>query len=372
MSYFLTEEQTLMRNSIREFAQSELKARAAEIDSTEKFPMDIWKRCAELGLTGITVKEEYGGLGLTCTDEMVMMEELGKVSPAVGLILDAHLYALMIIQYSDNEAMKKKYLEDGATGRKIFALSATDPAGASNMAQWSTFGADTGENFVLNGNKIFCTNSHIADVYVCMALSATGLDEFVIEKGTPGLETGFIEHKTGLRGTNSGNVSYKNVVIPKENVIVHPLAPQCNCVALLDMSMLAVGAAEEAHRRTVEYLGSRMRGENSLLSRGAVSYQLAEMLLDIEMCKNMIYTVAKLMDEGRPVVPLHNIIKGFIPHRMTNWIGKCIELNGAVGYSEDTGLTMLWRDALGCTIADGAATVSTIQGAQYMGWGTID
>lgn len=371
MSYFLTEEQSLMRNVIREFAQTELAARAAEIDKTGEFPLDLWKRCGELGLTGVTVPEEYGGLGADITTEMVMMEEVGKVSPSIGLMLDAHLFALSLIQYSDNEEMKQQYLKDGASGKKIFALSATDPAGASNFPEWTIFGAETESGWLLNGNKIFCTNSHVADVYVCMSLTSTGLSNFIIEKGTPGLITGFFEHKIGLHGVNSGSVTYQNVALPKNHFMNYPNNPHCN-VALLHMSMISVGACETALKKTVDYLGSRERGGKTLLSRGAVSQKLFKISADIEMAKGLIYTAAKLIDEDRAEQPLHYMCKAFIPEMMTQDIAKCIELHGAVGFSEDTGLSMLWRDALGCCIADGAATVCSIQGSQYCGWQTQD
>jgi butyryl-CoA dehydrogenase len=371
MSYFLTEDQQLMRNAIREFAQGELKARAPEIDKTGEFPMDIWARCAELGLTGVTVPEEYGGLGADITTEMMMMEEIGKVSPAIGLMLDAHLFALALLQRSGNEEMKKKYLADGASGRKIFALSATDPAGASNVPQWTMFAAETEDGYVLNGNKIFCTNSHVADVYVCMSLTATGLANFVVEKGTPGLQTGFFEHKIGLHGVNSGSVTYQNVKVPKSHMMTYPTDPHCN-VAILHMSMISVGAAETALEKTVEYLGSRDRQGKPLLTRGAISQKLFGLATDIEMSKALIYTAARLLDEDRGDARLHFMAKSAIPERMTQGIAKCIELHGAVGFSEDTGLSMLWRDALGCCIADGAATVSGIQGCQCMGWNTQD
>lgn len=371
MSHFLTEEQTLLRNVIREFAQNELPARAAEIDKTSEFPMDLWKRCAELGLTGVTIAEEYGGLGGDVTTEMFMMEELGKVSPSLGLILDGHLLAVGAIQYSDNEDMKKKYLPLAASGEKIFAISATDPAGASNVPEWTMFGAEVEDGWVLNGNKIFCTNSHVADVYVCMSLTATGLSNFVIEKGTPGLLTGFFEHKVGMRGVNSGSVTYQNVKVPKNHMMNYPMTPLYN-VAILDMCSIALGAAETAHAKTVEYLSSRTRGGDPMLSRGSVSYKLLKVLMQIEMARDFIFTTVKLLDEGRPQVAFHGMAKAFIPEMLVGAITNCIELHGAVGYSEDTGLTRLWRDAMGCLIADGSATVCATQAAQMLGWPTKD
>jgi alkylation response protein AidB-like acyl-CoA dehydrogenase len=371
MSYFLNEEQLLMQSAIREFAQGELQERAAEIDKTGEFPMDIWARCAELGLTGVTVPEEYDGLGADITTEMMMMEELGKVSPAIGLMLDAHLFALALIQRSGNEEMKQKYLADGASGRKIFALSATDPAGASNVPDWTMFAAETEDGFVLNGNKIFCTNSHVADVYVCMSLTATGLSNFIVEKGTPGLGTGAFEHKIGMHGVNSGCVTYDNVKVPKNHIMGYPTDPHCN-VAILHMSMISIGAAETALEKTVEYLRNRTRQGKSLLSRGAISTKLFKIAADIEMAKGLIYTAARLLDEDRGDVRLHFMAKAYIPEMMTQDIAKCIELHGAVGYSEDTGLSLLFRDALGCMIADGAATGSSVQGSQAFGWETQD
>ena len=371
MSYFLTEEQTLMRNVVREFAQNELKPIAAELDKTSEFPMAIWKRIGELGLAGITAPVEYGGLGAEVKMEMVIMEEIGKVCPAVGLVLNAHLIALGLIQHSQNEDMKKKYLADGASGKKLFAISATDPAGASNIPQWTMFAQEVEDGWVLNGNKVFCTNSHVADVYVCMSLTATGLSNFVVEKGTPGMITGFFEHKIGLRGVNSGSVTYQNVKVPKNHAMDYPQTLKCN-VGILDMCMISIGAAETAYEKTVAYLSTRERGGTPLIGRGAISQKLIGILAEIEMCKSFMFTIVELLDAGRPDPRFHPMAKSVVPERMTQCIVKCIELHGAVGYSEDAGLSLLLRDAMGCMIADGSATLCCAQAGQYSGWQTQD
>lgn len=356
MSYFLNEEQQLIRNTAREFAQNEVKPRVAEIDKSGIYPMDLWKRCAELGFTGICIPESLGGLGADVTTEMVVMEELGRISPSLALMVDAHMYAVATISELGTEEQKQKYVIPCARGEKICALSSTDPAGSTNYTEWMTTAVEDEDGFVLNGTKMFTTNADVADVYVVQAVTATGLAQFIVEKGTLGLETGYIEHKLGLAGSNTGTVNYKNVRVPKSNLLI-PKDSLALFVPFLDVATISLGIAEEVYERTFKYLMERTKAGKPLATLGALPNQLAQMAAKIEFARNFIYNTARLFDEGRPDPKLPFMAKAVVTEMAVEIASRCIELHGAVGYCEDTGIARYLRDAQGFTIAEASTNI---------------
>lgn len=366
MSYFLNEEQQLVRNIARDFALNEVKPRAAQIDKSGEYPMDLWKRCAELGFTGICIPENHGGLGADVTTEMVVMEELGRQCPTLALNVDAHMYAVATIEALGTEEQKQKYVVPCAKGEKICALSSTEAAGSSNYSEWTISVKDLGDSVEINGTKIFTTNAHVADVYVVQALTAQGLRQYIVEKGTPGLETGYIEHKMGLSGSNSGTVNLKNVIVPKGNEIVSGDAAAL-LIPFLDVASIALGISEEVYERTFRYLMERTKAGKPLASLGAIPQQLSQMCAKIEFARNFIYSAARLFDEGRPDPKLSFMAKAAVTEMAVEITSRCMELHGAVGYSEDTGIARYLRDAQGFLVAEASTGIHWYLVAMMLG-----
>lgn len=355
MSYFLTEEQELMRNTVREFATTEVRKRVVEIDRTNEFPVDLWKRCAELGLTGGAVAEQYGGLELGATTELLIMEELGKESPALALIMDAHMLTLRVLEYYGSEEQKQKYLIPAAKGEKISAFGITDPSGSSNYPEWTPLGVFDGDEIVLNNTKLYVTNSHIADFYMFQGIIDGKLCQVLVDKGTPGLETGHIEDKLGLAGTYTGTVSLRNVRIPRSNYIDPAQAGAANPninLAFLNISVIALGLMEGVFEKTRNFVLERTRFGQPLGSFQVVAHHIAEMATKIEFSRNMIYNAAKLFDDGTPDVKLTFMAKAMIPTWSVEVASLCVELHGAAGYCEDTGIARYLRDAKGLCIGE--------------------
>ena len=366
MSYFLTEEQALIQKIARDFAQNECKPRAAEIDKTGDYPMDLWKRAAELGFTGLCIPEEFGGMGADATTEMIVMEELGKQCPTLALNIDAHMYAVASIAKAGTEEQRKKYVIPTAKGVKIAALSSTEPTGCTNYDEWTLTATDKGDHVELNGTKIFSTNAQVADIYVVMANTSDGLIQYIVEKDYPGVETTYIENKLGLSGSNSGTLTLKKVMVPKENQFVAGALTDVY-LPFLDVAAISLGMAEEVFDRTFAYLMQRTRSFKPLATLGSIPEQLAKMSAEIEFARTFIYSAARLYDEGRGEPKLHFMAKAVVCEMAVKIISRCMELHGAVGYSEDAGIARYLRDAQGFLVAEASTAVHWYLVALMMG-----
>ena len=353
MSYFLTEEQELMRNTVREFTEQEVKPQITAIEKTNAFPLDLWKRCSELGLTGVSVEEKYGGLGLDVTTELLVMQEIAKTSPTLALILDAHMLSIRVLEIYGTEEQRLKYLVPSAPGQIISAYALTDPAGSTNFKEWSPLGITSGDEIILNGTKLYVTNSHVADYYTFFGIIDDRLRHVIVDKGMTGLETGHIEHKMGLAGTSTGTVRLRNVRVPKSNLIPlvqHGFPPLD--VAYLNISAIALGLSEGVFERTKQYVLDRTRFRSPLGSFQAVAHHISQMATKIEYARSMIYSVARLYDEKRPNLTLTRMCKAMIPEWSVEISSLCLQLHGASGYCEDTGIARYMRDAKGLCIGE--------------------
>lgn len=351
MSMFLNDEQKLMQESVRKFTMEEVSKRVNEVDKSNEFPMDLWKRCAELGLTGVAIEEKYGGIAQGPVTELLVMEELSKEMPTLGLILDAHMLTMRTLEFFASEELKQKYLVPGAKGEKISAYAITDVAGSSNYMEWTPIGVYDGDDIVLNNTKLFCTNSHIADFYCFQGFIEGKLYGIIVDKGTPGLESGQIEHKMGLAGTYTGTVYLKDCRVPKTNAILMGSDDRIS-LAFLNISVIALGLAEGVFEKTKAFVSTRSRMKNPLSSYQTVAHHIAKMAAQIEFARNFIYNAAQLYEEGRPNVMYTRMAKALIPDMVVALTAQCVQMHGGLGYCEDTGIARYMRDAPGLTIGE--------------------
>jgi alkylation response protein AidB-like acyl-CoA dehydrogenase len=365
MSYFLTEEQELVRNSVRQFADEELRPVAARIDKDGEFPTDLWRKAAELGYTGVCVPEELGGLGADVTTEILIMEEIGKVIPTLGLIIDVNLFTTYMILGLGTDAQKAKYVPDLAKGVKIGALSSTEAPGSINYSEWAMGATKDNDGYIFNATKIYNTNSKSADIFVVRAKTPDGMKRFIIDKDMPGLETGYIENKLGLSGSDTGTVKYNNVRIPAENILPDGDTP-LGLIPFLDVSAISLGIAEEVYARTFKYLSERTKAGKKIIGISAIGYQMAQMATKIEFARNFVYNAARLFDEGRPDGKLCSMSKAVVCEMAVDVCRQCIELHGAVGYCEDAGLSRYLRDAIGLTVAEVSTNIQWAMVQKYL------
>ncbi len=225
MNFLLTEEQQMIRKMVRDFAEKEVAPTAAERDEEERFDMKIFEKMAELGLTGIPWPEEYGGIGADYVSYVIAVEELSRVCASTGVTLSAHLsLASWPVYKYGTEEQKQKYLRAMAEGTKMGAYGLTEPGSGSDAAAMKTTAEEDGDDYILNGSKIFITNGGIADIYIVFAITSPekkhkGISAFIVEKDFPGFSVGKKEKKLGIRSSPTTEIIFENCRVPKENML---------------------------------------------------------------------------------------------------------------------------------------------------------
>lgn len=370
--WYITEERQLMLNVAKEFVEKEVKPVALEIDKTSKFPMELLKRTGELGFLGVTISEEYGGLGGDQTTLGLILEEIAKSLPVLTVAMGAHsLLAGGLVEMLGTPEQKKKYLAPAASGEIIMACGSTEGAGGSNQAEFSSRAVLDGDEWVLNGNKVLISNIGVADVYIVLALTAdydpvtrSGMSCFIIEAGTPGLNIGKLEHKLGWHGSATGSISFKNCRIPKENL----LGPLGECLMAMFVSATAeflscgpvsLGIAEGAYEMALNYSLERVQCGQSMFDRFQVTrHKLAKMWGEIESLRALVYSTYAMRDGGSLELAKARFLKVKGAEVSEYVTREAIQLFGGVGTVVDTGVERFWRDAK--VMAIGGASVEAL------------
>ena len=369
MSYFLTEEQELIQSTAREFAETLVKPKAKELDETHEFPWEWVNKCAELGFMGVSIPEEYGGAGADCLSEMLVIEEIAKYSGSLALIIDAHTsLGCMPLLHDGTEEQKKKYLVPAAKGEKLMSFGLTEPGAGSDAGGTQTTAVLDGDEWVLNGAKCWITNIHAAQTYIVTAKTEPdkgnrGISAFIVEAGTPGFEVGKLERKMGLNNSNTGDLYFKNCRIPKENllgklnkgfpVFLHGLDE-----GRLAISAMAVGMAQGAMELAVAYSKERVQFGKPICTFQGVSFKLAEMAINIEAARTMLYNAARLRDAGLPYAKQAAMVKAFSSEMCVEVVNNALQIHGGNGYSKDMEIERYYRDAKLLTIGEGTSEIN--------------
>ncbi len=371
MSHFLTEEQELMRNIAREFAKTEIAPIAKELDNTGEFPHAWVKKCAELGFLGVSIPEEYGGVGADVLSESLIIEEIAKESGSLALIIDAHTsLGCMPLLFEGTEAQKQKYLVPAAQGEKLMSFGLTEPGAGSDAGSTKTTAVLDGNEWVINGSKCWITNIGVAETYIITAKTDPekgnrGISAFIIEKGTPGFEIGKWEKKMGLNNSATGELFFRNCRIPKENLLGtinrgFPLFLKGLDEGRIAISAMAVGMAQGCLDRSIVYAKERVQFGRPIAQFQAISFYLAEMATQIEMARTMLYRVARMRDAGLKYTAEASMLKLFASE-MCCWVcDKAVQIHGGNGYSKEFEVERFMRDAKLLTIGEGTSEVCKI------------
>lgn len=368
-----TMEEELIIKSLREFVEDEVKPAAAELEKTNEFPMKLWKRCVELGFIGVSFTSEYGGMGMRGTMDKIVLEEIGKECPALALAIDAHHLATRQIYNFGSKAQKEKYLPDMAFGEVIGAVAATEAASVIPCAEFQKMGTQSEKGFIVNGTKIFCTNSSVADVIVVCGVMGDNFCSVIVDGNSEGLQRGgtLVEHKMGMHGTGTGTVLFNNVLVPYENVLVpedtNKIDPFLTSQCYLDISAISLGIAESVFKKTKDYLNGRIRNGKPLSSLQAVAHELVDMKCKIELMRSILYRTAGITDEGTPDPMMIHITKATVPEMACDVAEAAIKLHGGVGYMEATGIAHYLRDAVCNTIGENPTNFHKEQIALQLG-----
>lgn len=367
MNFGLTEEQQLIQNAAREFAEKEVAPAVPVMEETNEFPYELMRRCGELGFTGIVFPEEYGGSGLGLTEFVLVLEEISRESQALAICLDASstLCFLPILQMGTEE-QRQKYLPRATRGEIIGAFAMTEPSGAVNFPAHGTTAVRDGDEWIINGTKIFCTNSEAADVYIVFAQvdGSPMPTAFLVDKGTPGFEFGKKEHKLGWHGSHTGTIVFNDVRVPASNLLgnLHE-GLNATMVAILEscvgVGAMSCGVAAAAFNRAFDYVKDREIFGQPIIGNQSVQFDLSRAAMDIEVARTLVYKTAEVIDAGNPPIPgtpvalLTSACKVNPPEMAARVCDLAIQLFGGHGYMDDMDIHRYWRDARACQIGEG-------------------
>ena len=361
LNFQLGEDIDALREAVQAFAQSEIAPRAAEIDRSDQFPMDLWRKMGEVGVLGVTVEEEYGGAGLGYLAHMVAMEEISRASASVGLSYGAHSnLCVNQIRRNGNAAQKKKYLPRLITGEHVGALAMSEPGAGSDVISMKLRAQDKGGYYVLNGSKMWITNGPDADTLVVYAktepeLGARGVTAFLVEKGMKGFSIAQKLDKLGMRGSHTGELVFQDVEVPAENVLGNLNGGAKVLMSGLDYerAVLAagpIGIMQAVMDNVVPYIHERKQFGQSIGEFQLIQGKVADMYTVLQAARSFCYTIGKNLDmlgteHVRQVRKDCASVILWCAEKATWMAGEGIQVFGGNGYINDYPLGRLWRDA---------------------------
>jgi isovaleryl-CoA dehydrogenase len=361
LNFELGEDIDALRETVRDFAQAEIAPRAAEIDRTDQFPMELWRKLGDLGVLGITVAEEYGGADMGYLAHIVAMEEISRASASIGLSYGAHSnLCVNQIKRNGNAAQKAKYLPKLVSGEHVGALAMSEPNAGSDVVSMRMRADAKGDRYVLNGTKMWITNGPDCDVLVVYAktdpqMGARGMTTFIVEKGMKGFSVAQKLDKLGMRGSHTGELVFENVEVPAENVLGEEGGGARVLMSGLDFERAVLsggplGIMAACMDVVVPYVHDRQQFGQSIGEFQLMQGKLADMYTTMMACRAYVYEVGRACDRATPETVRH-IRKDaagailFASERATWMAGEAIQALGGNGYINDYPTGRLWRDA---------------------------
>lgn len=378
MDFKLTEEQIEMQKMFRDYAETEIKPIASELDDKERFPEELIPQMGEIGLFGIPIPEEYGGTGLGNLEYVIAVEEISKVCASTGVTISAHtsLGSWPILAYG-TEAQKQKYLPDLASGRKLGAFGLTEPNAGTDAAGQKSTAEVKGDYYLLNGSKIFITNGSYADTYIIFAMTdksqgTRGISAFILEKGMEGFTFGTKEKKMGIRGSATYELIFDNVKVPKENRlgeegIGFKIAMSSLDGGRLGIAAQALGIAQGAINETIPYVTNRKQFGRRLSQFQNTQFELADMQTKVDAARLLVYRTATTKDAGEPYGYQAAMAKLFASETASDVTRRCLQLFGGYGYTREYPMERMMRDAKITEIYEGTSEVQKMVISSWMG-----
>jgi acyl-CoA dehydrogenase len=370
MNLRFTEEQEMMRKMVQDFAEKEVAPFVERMEAGE-FPTGILKKMGELGLMGIPIPEEYGGSGMDFTSYIIAIEEISKVSATLGVILSVHTsVGTNPILYFGTEEQKQKYVPKLASGEYLGAFCLTEPSAGSDAASLKTRAIKQGENYLLNGSKVFITNGGEADTYIVFASTnpsagSKGITAFIVDKNIPGLVIGKNEHKMGLNGSKTVQLTFEDMKVPLENRLGAEGEGFKIALANLDVGRIgiatqALGIAEAALEAAAAYAKERQQFGKPIAMHQGVGFKLADMATAVEASKLLIYRAAYLRQNGEKCGKEASMAKLFASKTAVDVTTEAIQVFGGYGYTKDYPVERYFRDAKVTEIYEGTSEIQRI------------
>jgi butyryl-CoA dehydrogenase len=367
----LTEEQQLLQRSVREFAEAEVKPHAKEIDETGRFPLDTFRKAAELGLTGVAVPENYGGAGMDHVSYAIVIEEISRVCASTGVILSVQnsLYCDPILRFGTEE-QKQKFLVPYACGEKIGCYALTEPQAGSNAAALTTKAVRKGDTYVINGTKAWITNGGAADAAIVYVNTQPekgekGITALVVEKGTRGFAVGKEEKKLGINATACTELSFADCEVPVGNRIGNEGEGYKVALSTLDggrigIAAQATGIAQGAFEAALSYAQQRQAFGHPISDFQAIQFMLADMATELDAARLLARRAAWKQDSAARFTMEASIAKLFASEMSTRVTHKAIQIHGGYGYSREYPVERNYRDARITEIYEGTSEIQRL------------
>ena len=371
MDFGFTEDQQLLRNTVREFAESEIRPHVMDFDERQEFPHEIMAKAGDLGLLGILFPEKYGGSGLGYMEYAIAVEELSRVDGSVGISVAAHngLCANHIYTFGD-DAQREKWLKPLATGEWIGGWSLTEPTAGSDAGGTRTVALEDGDSWVLNGAKTFTTHGTVGDAVVVFAVTDKtkgkhGISAFVIQQGTPGFRPGRKENKMGLRASDTSEVIMEDCRISKDQLIGKRGDGFIDAMKILDggrisIAALALGMSRGAYEAAAKYAKEREQFGRPIATFQAIQFMLADMATKIDAAALLIHRAAWMKDRGENVTQESAMAKLFASEIGVEVADKGLQIFGGYGYVKDFPAEKFYRDMKLCTIGEGTSEIQRL------------
>jgi hypothetical protein len=371
MDFRPSDEQALLRRTVREFAETEIRPHVREWDETQHFPAELMPKLAALGLLGIQIPEAYGGAAMSAVDYCICMEEIARVDPSVALSLAAHngLCSSHIFLFG-SEAQKQKYLTPLARGEKIGGWGLTESTSGSDAAGMRTTAVKAGECWVINGAKTFTTHGRVCDTMVVMAATdraagSKGVSAFIVERGTPGMTAGKKEDKLGMRASETSEVLYENCRVPSAQLLGEEGRGFIDTMQVLDagrigIAALAVGLAQGAYEAALNYSRERRSFGKVISSFQAIQWKLADAATKIEAARLLTYRAAYLK-ERRPRTTLESSMAKLYASEIAVRVAEdAVQIHGGYGFVKDYPVEKYFRDVKLTTIGEGTSEIQRL------------
>lgn len=372
MQATVSQEIEQMKKMVRSFVDNEVEPYAQQIEDEDRIPDHLVEQAKDLGLFGISIPEEYGGIGLNAVGKAVVLEQLGHTHNGFVSLISAHtgIGSTGLVKLA-SESLKQKYLPDMAAGKKIAAFALSEPGAGSDATNLATRAEKRGNQWILNGTKHFITNAPVADVFTVFALTDKekgakgGITAFLIEKDFPGFSLGKKDKKMGLRGSHTAQLIFEDCVVPEENVIGEVGMGYMSALKILSegrvgLAARAVGSCDKLIALSASYAKERIQFGKPIADNQAIQWMLADMATETEAARTLTYMAATMIDEGKKVIKEASMAKLFASDVFNRVADKAVQIHGGMGYVSDYPVERFYRDARITKIYEGTNEIQRL------------
>jgi alkylation response protein AidB-like acyl-CoA dehydrogenase len=368
MDFKLSERELEVKKLAREFAENEIAPVIMQYDESQEFPMEIASKMGEMGFLGIIFPEEYGGANFSPLEYCIIIEEISRIDPSMGLTIAAHngLCTNHIYTFA-NEDLKKKYLPDLTSGKKLGAWGLTESVSGSDAGGMATTAIRKNGNFIINGSKLFITHGTVGETTVVTAVTDkakgnNGISAFILEKGWKGFNVGKKLNKLGMRSSDTSELIFENVEVPAENLIGEEGQGYKQALQILDggriaIAALSIGIAQGAFDASIKYAKERKQFGKSLSEFQGIQFKLSDMATDIDAARLLTYRAAWLREQGQDISLAASMAKYFASEIATKATNEAIQIHGGYGFIKEFPVEKFYRDVKLMTIGEGTSEV---------------